>query len=259
MTIKLHFESQGHGEPVLILHGLFGSGSNWKSFARKLADDFHVITVDLRNHGKSAHSQTMTYREMAMDIQHIMGKLDIREISLIGHSMGGKAAMVYSLICSQMLDRLIVLDIAPVQYKNTINSLLENLEELPLNKLSGRKEADKLLSGKIPFTSLRLFLLQNLVQDDKHYRWRFNLESIKQNTDELSGFPELDSSEPYHGPALFIAGTESPYIREEHLPAINKYFPRAEIHYINNAGHWLHIDQPEKLLEKIRSFLQPGQ
>lgn len=256
MKIKLHNESFGEGQPVVILHGLLGSSKNWKSFARILANHFKVIILDLRNHGKSDHVDSMTYKDMAGDISNFLKDHGLGDINLIGHSMGGKTAMVFALTNPEVVKRLVVLDIAPVSYRNDYHSLLQTLQELPLENLTSRKHADDILAVKIPDTSLRSFLLQNLVQVDDNYRWRINIEAIKGHMDEISGFPLSNSIVPFPGPALFIGGKDSSYMLPEHHPVIRTYFSNSNLEFIDNAGHWLHIDQPETVLEKIRLYFQ---
>lgn len=256
MPVKLHYQSHGRGKPVLILHGLFGSSRNWSAFARKLAGQYQVITVDLRNHGNSEHTDSMTYTEMAADIRRVLELCGLKRASLIGHSMGGKAAMVFALYHRAMLDKLVVLDITPASYRNNFRTILETLEELPLSELASRKQADKLLAGKINDTSLRLFLLTNLVKTNDGFRWRINITALKANLDAIGSFPALQTVAPYSGPALFLGGGDSGYLRPEHHPAIKQYFTNAKIDYVDNTGHWLHIEQPDTVLSRITAFFQ---
>ena len=240
----LHYQSHGRGEPVLILHGLFGSSRNWSVFARKLAEQYRVITVDLRNHGNSGHADAMAYTDMATDIRHVLEECGLDRASIIGHSMGGKVAMTFALCFGPLLGHLVILDIAPVSYNNAFRSIIESLEELPLPGLNSRKHADELLADKITDTSLRLFLLQNLVKVNDDFRWRVNLASVKNNLAIISGFPEFRPERYHGGPALFLGGMQSSYLLPEHVPVINRYFSEATVDYIEDAGHWLHIDQP---------------
>ncbi len=237
----------------MILHGVFGSARNWQSFARSLAESHRVITVDLRNHGQSEHADSMTYFDMAEDIHALITDLCLDKVTLIGHSMGGKVAMIAALQKSVLIERLIVLDIAPVKYDRNYTGLFKAMSKLPLNTIKNRNEADQYMNEQINDAWLSQFLLQNLVQADQMFQWQFNLAAIQSNIDYVSDFPALSTQ--YNGPTLFLGGTESDFINEEYHGAIRNYFPTAAIEMIAQAGHMLHIEQPEVLLDKIKSFL----
>jgi len=255
MPIKLNYQSYGEGKSVIILHGLLGSSRNWTSIAKKLSVNFQIINVDLRNHGDSDHADTMTYPEMAEDICQVLDKCGLEQASLIGHSMGGKVAMNLALNHQSYIKHLIVLDIAPASYRGEFMHLIDALQRLPVNEIKNRKQADETLQSDIPETMLRQFLLQNLVQDGNGFRWRINLGVIKTSLELLAGFPEADPGTNHNGPVLFLRGENSDYLRSEHFPMIEKYFPMASMHTIKNAGHWLHAEQPQAVLDKITSFL----
>jgi len=255
MPIKLNYQTYGEGKPVIILHGLFGSSRNWTSIAKKLSGDFQIINVDLRNHGDSAHAETMTYPEMAEDIYQLLNERGLEQASLIGHSMGGKVAMAFALNHQIVIKNLVVLDIAPVSYCREYMQLIEALLRLPINKIKNRKQADEILQTDIPESTLRQFLLQNLVQDGNGFRWRINLGVIKTSIEDIAGFPEAESGTIFKGPVLFLRGENSDYISSEYFSVIEKYFPKSNIHTIKNAGHWLHAEQPQEVLDKITSFL----
>lgn len=255
MAAKLHYQTYGEGRPVIILHGLFGSSRNWTSFAKKLSEDYQVIAIDLRNHGKSEHADTMTYPEMASDIADVLEESGLEKASLVGHSMGGKVAMTFALQNRSMIDQLIVLDVAPISYQNEFHNLLDAMDGIPLSTIKSRSHADALLTNEIPDASLRMFLLQNLQQDGDGYYWRVNLGSIKKSLIDISSFPAPVSVNSFEGKVLFLSGDSSDYVRPQHHPIIRQYFSRALIHTVKDAGHWLHADQPDKVLEKIKSFL----
>lgn len=255
MSVELHYTSLGEGKPVVIIHGLLGSSRNWSSFAKRLSGNFRVISVDLRNHGKSGHADTMTYSEMVSDIIEVLKDCGLERISLIGHSMGGKVAMTFALQHRSMIERMVVLDVAPVSYKNELLPLLDALADISLGEISSRKQADELLAASIPDKSLRLFLLQNLVQEGDAYQWRVNLDSIRKSLVDIDGFPAPISVKSHRVKSLFLGGGESAFIRPHHHPIIKKYFPLAQIHSIDGAGHWLHIDKPDTVLDRIVSFL----
>jgi len=256
MSVTLHYQSYGLGKPVLILHGLFGSSRNWSVFARNLADYHQVITVDLRNHGNSGHADAMTYTDMALDIRHVLEECRLERASIIGHSLGGKVAMTFALCYGELLEHLVILDIAPISYKNSFRSIIETLESLPLANLNSRKHADALLAEKITDNSLRLFLLQNLIKVNDDFRWRINLASLKNNLAMISDFPEFKKGRCHSGPTLFLGGKQSSYLLPEHVPLINRYFTDATVDYVENAGHWMHIDQPRIVLDRITRFFQ---
>lgn len=256
MRVKLNYQTFGAGHPVIILHGLLGSNRNWHFHAKQLANSFQVITVDLRNHGDSGHGQSMSFEEMAGDIADLFRELGLKKGSVIGHSMGGKVAIAFALLHRPLLDRLIVLDVAPVDYGTRFGHVIDAMMNLPLAGITSRREADESLAREIADTMLRQSLLQNLVRESDHFRWRPNLSAMKQNLSEIGGF-DLPPTEPYREPVLFIGGGNSKYILPEYHAPIKKYFPQAEIHTIPDAGHWLQMDQPQQLLEEINRFLAP--
>lgn len=255
MVVKLHHTSQGRGKPIIIIHGLLGSSRNWSSFSKKLSENFHVISLDLRNHGYSGHADSMTYSEMASDILKLMEESGFKQASLIGHSLGGKVAMTFALQYRSMVERLVIMDIAPVSYKNELLPLLDAMTQLPLKDITSRKHADALLASRIPDDALRLFLLQNLTQEADEYRWRINMDAIRKSLIDIDGFPAPISVKSQPVKTLFLGGEDSDYIKPHHYPIIKKYFPKAQIHIIEGAGHWLHIDKPDKVLEWVQSFL----
>jgi len=259
MPIKLNYQIYGEGKPVIILHGLFGSSRNWTSIAKKLSANFQIINVDLRNHGNSDHAETMTYPEMAEDLYQMLDECDQEQASLIGHSMGGKVAMTFALNHQSTIKHLIVLDIAPVSYRREYMQLIEALQRVPVNEINNRKQADESLQTDVPESTLRQFLLQNLMQDGNGFRWRINLGVIKTSINTIANFPEADPGTIYEGPVLFLRGENSDYISSEHFPVIEKYFPQSNIHTIKDAGHWLHAEQPQVVLDKITSFLTDPQ
>lgn len=254
-AVKLHYTAEGQGKPVIILHGLFGSARNWSGISRQLARDFQVISVDLRNHGASAHAATMTYPEMAEDIVAVMAEARLDQAAILGHSLGGKVAMTLALKYGNKVEKLAVLDIAPVSYNNNLIYLVDAMERLPLAQISRRSQADALLQQDIPATALRRFMLQNLVQTDAVFHWRINLAAIRANLAASSAFPDPGDSARYAGPVLFLGGADSDYIQPAHRPAIRRYFPQADIQFVEGAGHWLHADQPQAVVSILKTFL----
>jgi len=255
MPARLHYNTIGKGKPIIILHGLFGSLRNWKSFAKLLANNYQVITLDLRNHGQSDFTDTMTYPEMADDVMNLIKKLSLENLSLIGHSMGGKVAMINALRHPSLIEKLIVLDIAPVSYTHRYGKLFEAMQDLPLNLVKNRIEAGTILNNQINDTFLTQFLLQNLNRDENGFQWRINLQAILNNIELISGFPDIETAIKYDKPALFLGGNNSHFIQSQYYKTIRDYFPGAVIELIENAGHMLHIEQPEMVVGRIRQFI----
>lgn len=249
MSLRLAATEYGTGKPVAILHGLFGWSRNWATIAQRLAVRHRVVALDLRNHGNSPWAETMTYAEMAEDVRDTLGE----PVTLIGHSMGGKAAMVAAL-AGDWVERLIVVDIAPVDYPPPA-AQLDAMQGLDLTAITRRSEADRLISPKIPDPAERAFLLQNLILGDGTPHWRLNLAGIENSMPDILGFPDSPPGATYRGPTLFIAGANSGYLRPEHEPMIRKLFPLTQIIRILDASHWVHAEQPEAFLAAVEVFL----
>jgi esterase len=255
MSVNLNFQSYGEGKPLYILHGLFGSNRNWSGIARQLSSSFQVYPIDLRNHGDSGHADSMSYIEMAEDITELMSSLGHDAISILGHSMGGKTAMVLSLLNPSLVDRLIVVDISPVRYRSNHDELISALQSLPISRLENRSQADSLLEQHISEPMLRQFLLQNLVRDENSFKWRIHLDAIQENHIKLRDFPKELADKTYDNPALFISGGLSDYIQAQHQDTIFGYFPLARHIKIENADHWVHADKPAEVIKAVRDFL----
>ncbi len=256
-TLELHFSSRGEGPPLLLLHGLYGSGNNWLSHARWLEKDFRVILPDLRNHGRSPHAEPMDYPAMAADIGALLDRLDIEQALILGHSMGGKTAMTLALQAPGRVRALIAADIAPVTYRQSHghDDILDALRALPLTALESRAAADRALAERIESSMVRQFLLTNLERGDDGYRWRIPLDTLTAAMPAIRGFPELSGR--YEGPTLFIHGAASDYLTEDALPAVRRYFPQAQVETLAETGHWLHVERPEAFAEALRRFLSP--
>lgn len=252
---NLSYEILGAGEPLLILHGLFGSRRNWMSLAKPLSEFARVIAVDLRNHGDSEHAATMSFPEMAEDVAQLANRLGLEQVNIIGHSMGGKVAMVFALKYPARTRRLMVLDVAPVQYDSDFERYIDAMRSVPLDRIRTRKEAEDHLASTVSDMTLRQFLLHNLVREGDRFRWRLNLQGIRGELDRIAGFPPLAAGTSYAGPSVFLAGDRSEYLQPAHEPVIRHYFPAAELSVIENAGHWLHADQPVAVLDGVRTLL----
>ena len=242
--------------PVLIIPGLFGSTTNWRSFARKLSLDRTVIVIDQRNHGRSPHADSQSYQDMVNDLLEFAEHHGIQRMIPVGHSMGGKVAMLLALQHPELVEKLIVLDIAPVRYTHSHAPFLEELSRLNLSELGSRAEADRALQRVIPDTPTRLFLLQSLGGKAGDYHWRLNLPVLHQFMPQLMDFPQsmVDSCESDHA-ALFIRAANSNYVRDQHYPTIYKLFPQAQFSVIADAGHWLHVEQADHVLAAVLEFL----
>lgn len=254
-SVPLHFQTFGQGPPLIILHGLFGTGGNWRSIARRLATGRRVWTVDLRNHGASPHAEPMDYDTMAGDILLLLEHERLESAALLGHSMGGKVAMTVALRHPTRVQALIVVDIAPVRYPNRVGPLITAMQGLPLQALPDRDAADRQLAQKVPDTQLRQYLLQNLVRSDRGFRWRMNIDAIASALDEILGFPEVNTGVSYPGPCCFINGERSDYVLPQHDGVLAERFPRARRVTIPGAGHWLNAEYPEVLIANIENFL----
>ena len=233
--------------PLLIVHGLFGSARNWTAIARHLARDREVVAVDMRNHGASPWFDTNGYADMAADLAEVIGD---EPHDVLGHSMGGKAAMVLALTEPARLRRLIVADIAPVAYTHTQSHLIEAMRRVDLSTVTRRSDAAAQL-GDVPDDGTRAFLLQSL--DVKARRWNLNLDALEREMPEIVGFPEIDGR--FDGPALFLSGGASNYVRPEHRDPIKALFPEARFAKIPGAGHWLHAEKPREFEATVAAYL----
>jgi len=255
--LKLVSHQIGSGPPLLILHGLFGSGRNWGGIARQLESAHRIHQLDARNHGDSPWAPSMTYPEMAGDVAAYIAGLGSGPVDMIGHSMGGKTAMTLALTRPELVRRLIVVDIAPVAYRggaqDSYAPYIAAMQGLNLGGLSRRSEADAALAGAIPDASMRAFLVQNLDTDASGYRWRINLDAIAANLSVLTSFPEIDAH--FDPPVTVLAGELSNYVRPRDEATIRKFFPASHVTVIDGAGHWPHADQPERLLKLLREAL----
>ena len=248
----------GSGTPLLILHGVFGSGRNWATVGQQLAGSRRVLAPDARNHGASPWADSMSYPEMAEDVAAFIARHRLGRVALMGHSMGGKTAMLQALHQADAIERLVVVDVAPVAYPPTLQAYARAMLAIPLDGVSRRAEVDQQLAPAIPDPAERAFLLQNLVLEERRARWRLNLSVIERSMPVLSSFPELPPGLTFTGPALFIAGERSGYLRAEHHPAVKRIFPKARMATIGGAGHWVHAERREAFLELVAPFLAEG-
>ncbi len=251
---NLHYTLTGEGPPLVILHGLFGSGKNWQSHARRLGRRFATHCVDLRNHGDSFHADEMNYPAMSADVVALLDELGLGACHLLGHSMGGKVAMTLAHEHPERVDRLIVADIAPVAYSHHYDDLIDPILALPLDVIESRVQADHMLRSHVPEDPLRAFLLQNLARDGSAWRWRVNWPVIQREMDELIGF-DLPGDWRIGMPTLFLRGARSDYVGDIELEVIAEHFADFELATLAEAGHWLHAEQPDAFIERVLAFL----
>lgn len=255
MAVKLAFEAIGSGPPVLILHGLFGSGSNWRTAARALADTHRVYLVDLRNHGASPWADSMNYLTMASDVQALIEREGLDAPTLIGHSMGGKTAMALALLSPDLVGRLVVVDIAPVSYVDRFSGYLDAMRGLDLLAIASRAEVQSRLASCMPGQGVVDFLMQNLVPRNEHFDWRINLQAIAASVGDLCDFPPQLYKRRFVGPVMLITGARSDYVKPADHRQFRALFPEQESHVIDRAGHWVHADQPDAFLSVLRRLL----
>jgi len=251
----LHFTRTGSGQPLLVLHGLFGSGKNWHSHMRRFAESFEVFCIDLRNHGQSFHADEMNYSLMAGDVARLMDRLQLDGCRILGHSMGGKVAMTLAIQQPALLARMIVADIAPVAYHHDYDDLIEPILALDLDQFASRTQIDHALRPHIREDQLRAFLLQNLARDEGGWSWRVNWQAIQREMESLTGFDSLPTDWSTDLPTLFIRGAKSDYVGSAETDVIQRHFSNAEIATIQGAGHWLHAEQPAEFARLALDFL----
>ena len=256
--MKLHFQNYStSGEPLFILHGLFGSLSNWNWHSKQFSEHFSVYGVDLRNHGESPHDDTLNYDVMAQDVVQLFDDLGVKSASVIGHSMGGKVAMELALRWPDYINKLIVVDIAPVSYPDRGDGhldVIEGMKALELSTVESRREAESRLEGYIADQVTRKFILTNLVSGKSDgFRWRLNLQSIEHNYAALRDKPS--GSGVFRKPVLFLRGALSSYIKKDYQLETLKLFPNARVKSIMGAGHWLHAEKPQVFQKIAIDFL----
>ncbi len=254
MFMQLNYKQIGQGPDVVLIHGLFGSLENLNVIAKPLSEHFRVTNVDLRNHGLSQHSDEMDYLAMANDIVQLMATLKIQKAHIVGHSMGGKVAMQVALTHSELVDKLVVLDIAPVSYPGRHTQILEALNAVKNADISDRKQADLIMQPYIEELGVRQFLLKSLYKNDEgKFVWRFNLSVLDNKYSTITD--NINANNSCLCETLFIKGNDSDYILAEHRDAINALFKNVSAKIIHGAGHWLHAQKPQAVNKAINDFL----
>ena len=253
--LRLNHKVSGQGEPVVLVHGLFGSLENLGMVARGLSEKYEVHSLDVRNHGRSPHSDVHTYEAIANDIIGYLDSSGLSRCHFLGHSMGGKAVMHLALNFPDRVNKLIVADIAPVQYEPHHNEIFDGLLSLPLADLQSRSEADKMLARTVKEVSVRQFLLKNLVKTgNTGFGWKMNLKSLCKNYHHIMA--GQSSTEYFEGDVLLIAGGHSNYVQTQHRDHVLKLFPNIAMKIIPDTGHWLHAEKPELFVKLCERFLE---
>lgn len=254
MLNTLIFDSTGPAQPILIIHGLYGSGRNWGVIAKRLSDRGKIVAVDLRNHGDSFWSDSHGYPEMAADLAEVIEAQGM-SMDVVGHSMGGKAAMVLALTRPDLVNRLIVADIAPVAYTHSQIQFIDAMRSVDLSRVEKRSDAAAQLAAHVQDLSLQAFFTQSL--DVKGKRWTLNLDALANEMPKILGFPDVTGR--FEKPTLFLSGAESDYVTPDHRPAIKALFPKARFAKLPGAGHWLHAEKPRAFEASVRAFLDQDQ
>jgi pimeloyl-ACP methyl ester carboxylesterase len=252
--MRLQALEAGQGKPLVLLHGLFGSARNWGAVQKALAAEYRVVALDLRNHGASPHAHGMGYATQAEDVAETLAALGIENAALLGHSMGGKVAMMLAVTRPDLVERLIVADIAPRPYPPALRATVGAMQAVPLHAGLTRQEADQALRAAVPEAPIRSFLLQNLRFEAAPPAWRIGLTEIAAAMPEIEAFAPPPGAR-FFGPALAMAGALSPYIRAEDHAGFRALFPRIAFASIPRAGHWLHAENPEGFLVTLKTFL----
>ncbi|WP_440053068.1 alpha/beta fold hydrolase [Pseudoalteromonas sp. T1lg65] len=255
--MQLNYQRSGKiGNPtVVLMHGLFGSLENLNIIAKALSEAFDVVNIDLRNHGRSFHSDEFNYQAMADDIKRLLNALSIVDCHLVGHSMGGKVAMQFAQQYPELINKLVVLDIAPVAYHSRHDNIIAALKSVATAKVTARVDADNLMQPYIEELGVRQFLLKSLAKnDDGFFAWRFNLSAIAANYGQI--ISNINENQSCLCDTLFIKGSNSDYILPEHRDKIMKLFPNAKAKIIQGAGHWLHAEKPAAVNRSIIDFIR---
>jgi len=248
--MRLNHKSFGEGIPVIILHGLFGSLDNWQTFARRLSSEFKVYTIDLRNHGKSPHSNEHSYLAMCDDLLEFLDEHRISRTHIIGHSMGGKVAMQFAIEHAERILKMIIVDISPRSYESGHDAIFTALLEIDLTRFTKREEADKMLAQRIPDVAVRQFLLKNINRNiDGSFSWKINLQGLWKNYRNINVSVQSDSQ--VNIPTIVIRGGESGSVHDEDLNSFKEIFPGTRLITIQKSGHWVHAEAPDEFYNSV--------
>lgn len=254
--MDLFFRTLGTGEPLVILHGLIGMSDNWLTPAKKWSPHFQCIIPDLRNHGNSPHSDDFSLECMADDVYELFQKLQISSAHVLGHSMGGRVALAFADKYPDLVGKLVIVDIAPRKYSGSksIANLLEVMRRVNLANLTSISEIESLLKKYIPDERVRFLVMKNTKRGEQGFEWKLNLEIIYQSIEDL--MTPVNEKMHFTNPALFIKGGKSDFITQDDIALIYEMFPQARIEIIENADHWVHVDEPEKFIHCVERFLE---
>lgn len=251
--MKLFFREQGQGQPIIIMHGIFGSSDNWLTQQKMLSERYRVIALDLRNHGQSPHDYTFDYPAMVSDLKHFIEEHHLQNAIVVGHSMGGKVAMNFAVAHPQMLDKLIVVDIAPRPYNLEHYVIIDGLKAIPIESVNSRNQAEEALTPFVPEADVRQFLLKNLQRKaEGGFTWKINLPVIDKNLSNIGLDLQFDGK--FDKPTLFVRGARSKYVRDEDLAHITEIFPKAELETLD-TGHWVQAERPKEFVEAVMKWL----
>ncbi len=255
--VTLQYQTYGRaGRPALVLlHGLLGSAINWSSIGRQLSADYYVLVPDLRNHGNSPHTDGMTYTEMTQDLIGLLEQEHIAQATFVGHSMGGKLAMRFALLAPHRVQALGIVDVCPVTYHHTFDHYFDLFASIDLTRIRCREDAQQQMIAAGIDEVMQFFLLQNLRRAGTGWAWRINLAALQAGQSHIVGF-DAPLGYRYDGRTWVIYGAESDYVLPEYGATLKGYFPGAVLHPIANAGHWVHVDQPQQFIQALQSFLQ---
>jgi esterase len=254
LSIHFHIANQDSDLPaVVLIHGLFGSHDNLAALRRSLQDSYKVISIDLPDHGKSAHTSQFSFEKYTKSIAQALSTIGVTRAHFVAHSLGGKVAMYLALHHQEMVDKLVVVDIAPAQYQPRHQNVLKGLRAIDLNTTKDRKHADQQLSEHVAEPGVRQFLLKSLEQHHAGWKWRFNLDILERDYFHLSA--AIDSVSAFTRPVLFVKGANSDYLTAQHRKHINKLFPNSEAKIIHGTGHWLHAEKPAIFSRLVSAFL----
>jgi esterase len=251
--MKLFYRELGQGQPIVILHGIFGSSDNWLTQARILSANYHVFSLDLRNHGQSPHDDQFDYPVMVEDLKEFVDEHQLKDPIILGHSMGGKVVMNFALTYPEALAKLIVVDIAPKPYDLEHYVIIDGLKAIPIETLSSRNEADEVLSKYVPEADTRQFLLKNLQRKaEGGFTWKINLPVIDKHLSKI-GF-DLHAKGKFDKPTLFIRGGRSRYVKDDDMKRIREIFPQVELVTLD-TGHWVQAEKPMEFVEAVKGWL----
>jgi len=254
MKLYSQILGENQSQPLIIMHGVFGMGDNWQTLGRQWAEQYQVHLLDMRNHGRSPHSDAFSYAIMTQDLGDYMQQQELSQAIILGHSMGGKVAMQFAVEHPEQVQKLIVADIAPKPYQPHHGVIIEGLQSLDFSRIGSRREAEAQLAQTIEHRGIRQFLLKSLYWPEKgRLAWRFNVPVLAREVAKTGGY--LPAQALYQGDTLFLRGEKSDYILDEDWSEILKHFPRGELCTIAKAGHWLHAEQPQAFKEAVDRFL----